>query len=53
MVGVDSITIQLHHIKFKNPLPLTYPKKAYTLAISYPEALAANYVASSGALAEE
>jgi hypothetical protein len=26
MVGTKSITIQLHHIKFKNPLPLTYPK---------------------------
>lgn len=53
MIGVDSITIQLHHIKFKNPLPLTYPKKAYTLAISYPDSLAANYVASSGALTDE
>lgn len=53
MVGADSITIQLHHIKFKNLLPLTYPKEAFTLAINYPESLATSYVASSAALNEE
>lgn len=53
MVGPDSITIQLHHIKFKNPLPLSYPKMAYTLAINYPDSLAASYVASSASLIDE
>jgi hypothetical protein len=53
MVGADSITLQLHHIKFKNPLPLTYPKEAYTLAINYPESLATSYVASSSVLTDE
>ena len=53
MVGSDSITIQLHHIKFKNPLPLSYPKMAYTLAINYPDSLAASYVASSASLIDE
>lgn len=53
MVGTDSITIQLHHIKFKSPIPLSYPKDAYTLAINYPESLAASYVTSSSNLIDE
>lgn len=42
IVKNDSINIQLHHIAFKNH-PLSFPEHAYTLAIYYPEALAANY----------
>lgn len=44
MVGPDSITIQLHHIQFKNErLPLGFPRKAYTLALNYPTELQAVY----------
>ena len=44
MVGDDSITIQLHHIQFKNErLPLGFPRKAYTLAINYPPQLQVVY----------
>lgn len=47
MVGQDSITLQLHHIQFKNAfLPLGFPRQAYTLAINYPDSLAATYYAS-------
>ncbi len=53
MVGDDSVTIQLHHIKFKNPLPLSHPKTAYTLAINYPDCLAASYVASSATITDD
>lgn len=46
MVGQDSITIQLHHIQFKNErLPLGFPRKAYTLAINYPPQLQVVYYA--------
>lgn len=48
MVGNDSITIQLHHIKFDNNLPLGYPREGYTLAINYPTTLATSYIASQG-----
>lgn len=53
MVGDDSITIQLHHIRFKNSLPLSYPKTAYTLAINYPDSLATSYVSSSASIIDE
>lgn len=43
IVGVDSITIQLHHIKFKGGVEPGFPETAYTLAINYPERLATNY----------
>ena len=42
IVGEDSITIQLHHLRFENH-PLDFPNHAYTLAINYPDSLAANY----------
>lgn len=42
IVGDDSITIQLHHLGFVRH-PLGFPEHAYTLAINYPETLAANY----------
>ncbi|MBQ5610286.1 MAG: hypothetical protein IIU83_01670 [Fibrobacteraceae bacterium] len=42
IVGDDSITIQLYHLGFENR-PLDFPEHAYTLAINYPESLAANY----------
>ena len=42
IVGDDSITIQLHHLSFKKRT-LDFPETAYTLAINYPEKLAANY----------
>lgn len=42
IVGDDSITIQLHNIRFESH-PLNFPSHAYTLAINYPEALAINY----------
>ena len=34
--------IQLHHLRFDNH-PLDFPNHAYTLAINYPDFLAANY----------
>lgn len=42
IVEGDSITIQLHHIKFKG-IEAGFPKTAYTLAINYPEDIATNY----------
>lgn len=42
IVEPDSITIQLHHIKFKD-IEVGFPKTAYTLAINYPEAISTNY----------
>lgn len=42
IVGDDSITIQLHYLRFENR-PLDFPEHAYTLAINYPESLAVNY----------
>lgn len=38
----DSLTIQLYNIKFEGA-PLDFARRAYTLAIYYPESLAANY----------
>lgn len=52
IVGADSITIQLYHIKLDGA-PLDYAHDAYSLAISYPENLAANYVQSEGANQED
>lgn len=40
--GNDAITIQLHHIKLLNKA-LDFPETAYTLAIYYPDSLAAVY----------
>ena len=40
--GEDTLTIQLHHIKFKHA-SIDFPKTAYTLAIYYPEQLAISY----------
>jgi hypothetical protein len=45
IVGEDSIKIQLHHLRFDDR-PLDFPEHAYTLAINYPERLAANYCAN-------
>ena len=42
IVGNDTITIQLHKIKFKN-ITIDIENPAYTLAINYPEKLAVNY----------
>lgn len=42
IVEPDSITIQLHHIKFKG-IEAGFPQTAYTLAINYPEAISTNY----------
>lgn len=38
----DSLTIQLYHIQFDGA-PLDFARQAYTLAVYYPESLAANY----------
>ncbi len=43
IVEKDSITIQLHHIKFKGGVPIGFPSTAYTLAINYPEHLSTCY----------
>jgi len=42
IIGDDSITIQLHHLGFESR-PLDFPAHAYTLAIYYPDELAAYY----------
>ena len=42
IVGEDSITIQLYHFHLDGA-PLNFAHEAYTLAINYPDALAANY----------
>ena len=42
IVEPDSITIQIHHIKFKG-IEAGFPQTAYTLAINYPEAISTNY----------
>ncbi len=52
IVGEDSITIQLYHIKLEHA-PLDYAQDAYSLAISYPDKLAANYVNSEQANQED
>lgn len=41
----DSLTIQLYHIQFEGA-PLDFARQAYTLAVYYPESLAANYCSS-------
>lgn len=43
IVENDSITIQLHHIKFKGGVEPGFPPTAYTLAINYPEEFATSY----------
>ena len=43
IVGTDSITIQLYHIHLDGA-PLDYAHDAYSIAISYPENLATNYI---------
>ena len=52
IVAPDTITIQLHHIKFKDGIPVGFPEDAYTLAINYPEQFATRYV-SNGEYAPE
>lgn len=47
IVDNDTITIQLHHIKFK-PTQIGFPQTAYTLAINYPERLATSYCSNEG-----
>jgi hypothetical protein len=42
IVDKNAITIQLHHIKFKNR-ELNFPETAYAIAIYYPEKLAISY----------
>jgi len=42
IVGEDSITIQLYHFHLDGA-PLNFAHEAYTLAINYPDSLAANY----------
>ena len=46
IVAPDTITIQLHHIKFKGGIPASFPSSAFTLAINYPEELATQYTSS-------
>ena len=53
IVGSDSITIQLYHIKLDGVKPVDYPDDAYSLAISYPESFATNYVLSEQANQED
>jgi len=52
IVGGDSITIQLYHIKLDGA-PLDYAHDAYSLSINYPEKFAANYVLSEQANQED
>lgn len=52
IVGEDSITFQLYHIRLTDA-PLDYAHEAYSLAISYPEKLANNYVQSENANQED
>lgn len=52
MVDEDTITIQLHHIGFMHPVS-GFPQDAYTLAINYPDQLAANYIQTDEAKLEE
>ncbi|MCR5277392.1 MAG: Z1 domain-containing protein [Bacteroidales bacterium] len=43
IVAPDTVTIQLHHIGFKNKVRAGFPLSGYTLAINYPEELATRY----------
>lgn len=52
IVGSDSITIQLYHVKLDGA-PLDYAHDAYSLVINYPEDLASNYVSSESANQED
>jgi len=45
--GEDTISIQLHHFLLK-PVPIDFPRNAYTIAIYYPPKLAVNYCANLG-----
>lgn len=52
MCDPDTITIQLHHIKFLNGI-LELPPDAYALTINYPEKIATNYISTKGNMDEE
>ena len=43
IVAPDTVTIQLHHIEFTNKVQPGFPSAAYTLALNFPEELAARY----------
>lgn len=47
MCDPDTITIQLHHVKFRKGT-LELPPDAYALAINYPEKIATNYISTRG-----
>lgn len=54
IVEKDSITIQLHHIHLKGtPIDFGSSADAYTLAINYPQTLAANYCSSERACIDD
>ena len=53
IVDDKTITIQLHHIKFKGYIELDFPRTAYTLAINYPEDLATNYCSNQSTNQED
>ena len=48
----ETITIQLHHIAFMSTI-LDFPSDAYTLAINYPDSLAATYIGTEEVKKEE
>lgn len=52
MCDPDTITIQLHHIKFLNGI-LELPPDAYALTINYPEKIATNYISTKGNMDKE
>lgn len=52
IVGADSITIQLYKFAL-DKAPLDFAHEAYTLAINYPEKLAANYCSNEQGKQEE
>ena len=43
IVAPDTVTIQLHHIEFTNKVQPGFPTSAYTLALNFPDELAARY----------
>ena len=50
--GDETLTIQLHNIEFDGA-SLDFPRRAYTLAIYYPSALATNYYANEESIDDE
>lgn len=52
IVDGETITIQLHHIAFMSTI-LDFPSDAYTLAINYPDSLAATYIGTEEVKKEE